>query len=140
MCNFAVVGAVAGRPELRQVLESASADFDTDVSPAAAVLGLFPAKDEVVCVTLDGCSCALLEGLGVSSRRGIDAHVAGPGYAFRRALAEAVLRFGEVHLLVYGKRPAPSSPAYAAPRPTTLANLLRFGLRPSDSLVRIVAQ
>ena len=139
MCNFALIGAVAPREKLREVLENAGNDFDTDVAPDAAALALFPAQNEVVCVTCGGCSCALLGGVGLSTRPRNEAHAAGPGYAFRRALAEMVLRFGEVQLLAFSAARAPTLATGLPERSTTLGNFLRFGLQSHDGLVRIVA-
>lgn len=140
MCNFALIGAAVDRAELRQVLEKARPEFDTDVPPPADVWGFFPAESAIVCVTSSGCSCALLAGVGLSNGRSAEAHVAGPGYAFRRAVAEAVLRFGEVHLLAYSASRARVTPAGPARRCITLGKFLRSGLQTSDGVVSIVAQ
>jgi hypothetical protein len=140
MCNFALIGAAVDRAVLRQVLENARPEFDTDVPPPADVWGFFPAESAVVCVTLAGCSCALLAGVGLSNGRSSDAHVAGPGYAFRRAVAEAVLRFGEVHLLAYSAARTRVTPAGPARRCVTLGNFLRSGLQPDDGVVSIIVQ
>lgn len=139
MCLFALIGAACGRAELLQLLVRDAVDFDTDVAPAAGALDCFPPEDEVVCLTLGGCSCALLDGVGLTNRRLADAHAGGPGYAFRRALAEAVLRFGEVHLLAYSSAGASMIAADLGRRSTTLGNFLRFGLHPNDGLVCITA-
>lgn len=138
MCDIALVGARADPPQLCDVLGSAGAYFDTDL-PEPALLGRFPPRDAVLRVTLNGCSCALLEGLGRSGRRNAEAHVAGPGYAFRRALAAAALRFGEVLLLTYSTSSARVLNEDLPRRATTLSAFLRFGLQPDDALVCIRA-
>src|SRR6478736_3785117 len=60
MCYSVLVGAETDAFRLQEVL-SCDGLFDTDQAPAEAALERFPGTDNVVCVTLDGCSCALLE-------------------------------------------------------------------------------
>lgn len=139
MCNFALVGATAESAKLREILESADAALDTHVLPDAEMLRRFPVRDAVVCVTLNGCSCALLEGLGQAGRLNVDAHVAGPGYGFRRALAAAALRFGGVRLVTYSTSCTRVLADELPRRSTTLSAFLRFGLQSDDGLVCIRA-
>ncbi len=139
MCDIALVGVEGEPARLRAVLESAGAGLDTDVRPAPELLQTFSGSDAVVCVTLNGCSCALLQGLGRADRPKAEAHVAGPGYSFRRALAAATLRFGEVRLVIHKTGAARAQRDELPRRRTTLSAFLRFGLQPDDGLVSIVA-
>jgi hypothetical protein len=136
MCEIALVGAQSDVSQLRSVLSARYQhdDLDLDAPPDPIALRAFPEGDGVVAVTLGGCSCSLLEGLGHADDTTHEAHLAGPGYAFRRALASAALRFGSIRLLIYrtGKpQPAPQT------RSTTLGQLLRAGLLPQDALLMI---
>jgi len=138
MCKFALVGAQTGAAELRSILRANDCDLDTDVCPAPEAVAYFPATDTVICVTMRGCSCALLEGVGLTHDSNRSVHLAGPGYVFRRALAAAALRYGGIRLLAYN----PSTAATARVprrRTTTLGQFLRSGLSPNDEVVCIVA-
>jgi hypothetical protein len=136
MCDLALLGAQTDALVLRNLLALPDWEFDTDVIPDARGLARFPRSDTVVCLTMGGCSCVLLRGLGIDGGAGSDAHLAGPGYMFRRALAAATLRFGSVRLLRYNL----SKPGDATSRRvTTLAQLLRTGLRLDDQLLHIIA-
>ena len=99
MCYYVLVGAETDALRLQEAL-SADGLFDTDQGPAEAALARFPESDNVVCVTLDGCSCALLETpvtgkVWSQHRRQRD--------AFYAALSRATLRFGSIRLLVMGR-------------------------------------
>jgi hypothetical protein len=136
MCTFALVGAQANAEEMRRLVTGPDGDFDTDVVPDLGRVGSFPATDTVLCVTTQGCSCALLK--GVTRAPNQDLHVAGPSYVFRRALAGAALRFGGIRLLVFDNSVlAASEPPKR--RTITLGQFLRSGLAPDDGLVCIIA-
>ncbi len=136
MCEIALIGAPGNVGELRRVLLARHEDDELEVheTPDPLAVRAFPEGDAVVALTLGGCSCPLLEGLGLAQGPGREAHLAGPGYAFRRALASAALRFGEIRLLIHRPRAAPLEPRV---RTTTLNQLLRTGLLPDDAFVFI---
>jgi hypothetical protein len=99
MCTFALVGAQADATEMRRLVTGPDGDFDTDVAPDPSRVRSFAAIDTVLCVTTQGCSCALLRGVTRAPNQNL--LVAGPSYVFRRALAGAALRFGGIRLLVF---------------------------------------
>lgn len=135
MCEIALIGARTEVSSLRSVLSSRYLDdLNTDLVPEPAALRAFPSGDGVVAVTLGRCSCELLRGLGVADVEGCEAHLDGPGYLFRRALASATVRFGSIRLLIY--RPGNMTTALV-PRTTTLGQLLRTGLAHDDALLHI---
>jgi len=136
MCTFALVGAQADAGELRRFVSGPDEELNTDVAPDPGRACFFPATDTILCVTTQGCSCALLEGMTRAPNREI--HVAGPSYVFRRALAGATLRFGGIRLLAFDNsviatREPPKK------RTITLGQFLRSGLAPDDGLVCITA-
>jgi hypothetical protein len=136
MCHFALIGAQTDSSTLRSMMAGRDCELDTDVPPDPWAAGCFPSTDSVLCVTSEGCSCALLRGVGFShdSRRTV--HFAGTGYVFRRAVAAAALRFGGIRLLAHSR----SDSAAREPlrqRSTTLGQFLRSGLAPDDGLVCI---
>lgn len=134
MCIFALVGAQADPAELRRFLSGPDGELDTDVAPNTSRVRSFPATDTILCVTTQGCSCALLEGVTRTPNREI--HVAGPSYVFRRALAGATLRFGGIRLLALDNSAITASEP-AKRRTLTLGQFLRSGLAPDDELVCI---
>lgn len=133
-CEFAFLGARCDAPELESVVRGHHWGDDLDVALVVdpAVLRAFEAGDRVIALTRGRCSCQLVRGLG--DGRGREAHVAGPGYTFRRAIASAALRFGSVRLLLSGPERLPAARPY---RETTLSQLLRTGLLPDDALIVI---
>jgi hypothetical protein len=132
MCAVALVGAEAAAFPLLEMLTGRHNELDVAVVNETEQVPAGAPADTVVRVTLDGCSCSLLQGLG--SLPGNEAHVAGPGYVFRSVIAAAVLRFGGVRLrIVKG-----GVPSEAAPRVTRLQDFLRFGLLPTDTFIAIV--
>jgi hypothetical protein len=136
MCRFALIGARSETRSLHELIGGLDAGLDTEVAPADWTWPCFPITDAVVCVTLQGCSCTLLEGVGSNGASKREAHFAGPGYSFRRMIAAAVGRFGSVRLLV-GRDEPEAEPLEM--RTTTLASFLRFGLGPDDKLLCITA-
>lgn len=138
MCEIALVGARGDISLLRSVLLARRQDEELELSepPDPRVLQSFPEGDGVVAITRGGCSCQLLEGLGVATAANREAHLAGPGYAFRRALASATLRFGSIRLLIH--RPGSDRPLPPV-RTTTLSQLLRAGILPDDALLFVKA-
>jgi hypothetical protein len=139
MCHFALVGARTDEAALRRILGGKDCELDTNIPPDPRALGLFPVTDTVVCVTMNGCSCALLAGVGLSRSSNPTVHFAGPGYAFRRALAAATLRFGRVTLLAFNSSRVVPPGEPPRQRTTTLAHFLRSGLEPGDRMVCINA-
>jgi hypothetical protein len=137
MCQLVMLGAHTEPYRLRDVFSASTHDFDTDVAPDAWCLAHFSATDSVVCVTLNGCSCALLTE-PLDGNPGSSQQRTTPAYAFRRAPAEAALRFRSVRLLTWrDSRPA----AQAAPitrRTTTLGQFLRSKQIETDVLLRII--
>lgn len=138
MCNFALVGARTDAAALRRILSGKDWDLDTDVGPDPGALGCFPPADTVICVTTQGCSCALLQGLGLSHGARREMHVAGPGYVFRCALAAATLRFGGIRLLAHNPATAALDSRAPRRRTTTLGQFLRSGLEPDDGVLSII--
>ena len=139
MCHFALVGAQTGAAELRRILRANDCDLDADVCIAPEAVAYFPATDTVMCVTRQGCSCALLEGVGLTRDSKRSVHLAGPGYMFRRGLAAAALRYGSIRLLAYNAAMAATARVAPRRRTTTLGQFLRAGLLPNDEIVCIVA-
>jgi hypothetical protein len=139
MCNFALIGAQTDAAALRSILGGPDGELDTHVAPDPRAAKFLPASDSVVCITLQGCSCALLAGVGLSQSSKRSVHFAGPGYVFRRAVATATLRFGGVRLLAYN--PSNLAPARESlpHRTATLCQFLRAGLDAGDGVVSIVA-
>lgn len=134
-----MVGAQTDTAQLRAVLSGPSCELDTEVSPQAWARACFAPADNVLCVTLEGCSCALLAGLGLAGSAKREAHFAGPGYLFRRAIAAATLRWGSITLLTYDTRRGPRLVENIKRRTTTLGQLLRCGLERDDEVICIVA-
>ncbi len=136
MCRLAFIGAQTDLAGLRGVLSDPDVKLDVSATSDPVALRCFPDRDSVVRVTLGGCSCTLLRGLGASGTETRDAHFAGPGYFFRRALAAATLRFGSVRLLTCEVSATPSAETR---RVVPLVHFLRSGLAANDELVFIVA-
>jgi hypothetical protein len=134
MCYYVLVGAETQGFQLREVL-SADGVLDTDLPPDSAGVGRFPANDAVVCVTLEGCSCALLETpvVGKTSRQ----HKAQRD-AFYAALTRATARFGSVRLLILGGDGS-SELAFSHREGTTTLRELLASRRPHAGLMRVVA-
>lgn len=135
MCYYVLVGAEAAGYELRDVL-SADGALDTDAPPDRAAVRRFPEADSVVCVTLEGCSCALLETpvVGKVSRQHKQQRD-----AFYGALARATLRFGSIRLLVLGGDGATELATSHRDGTTTLRELLASRRPHAHGLLRIVA-
>lgn len=134
-CRMALVGAEANAIRLLSLLNGPSNELDARLILDDALKVPFPSTDTVVSVTIHGCSCALLEGLGYSGGAPVEAHVAGPGYVFRRVLADATIAFAGVRLLVVKR----GVHAVGPPRVTRLGHFLRFGLMPDDRFIDIVS-
>jgi hypothetical protein len=135
MCYYVLVGAEAEGYQLRDVL-SADGSIDTDVTPDEVAAHRFPASDTVVCVTLEGCSCALLDTpivgkVGRQHRQQRD--------AFYAALTRATARFGSIRLLVLGGTGRSELASSHRDGTTTLRELLSPRRPHSQSLPRIVA-
>jgi len=139
MCRFALVGAATNASELRGILGDGDGEWDTDVLPDPRAARWLPSTDSVLCVTSRGCSCPLLEGLGVGPLPPREVHLAGPSYLFRRALATATLRFGGIRVLAYDRATLVSADEPPRRRTTTLGQFLRSGLELGDSLLCVLA-
>ena len=135
MCYYVLVGAEAEGFELRDVL-SADGVLDTDMTPDSVASQRFPATDSVVCVTLEGCSCALLETpvVGKTGRQHRQQRD-----AFYAALARATLRFGNIRLLVLGGDGASELATSHRDGTTTLRELLASRRPHAQGLLRVVA-
>jgi hypothetical protein len=135
MCYYVLVGAEAEAFQLRDVL-SADGTLDTDVPPDGAAAQRFPVDDAVICVTLEGCSCALLETpvVGKVSRQHKQQRD-----AFYAALTRATARFGSIRLLVLGGDGAAELAANHRDGTTSLRDLLATRRPHSQGLLRIVA-
>ena len=135
MCYYVLVGAEAEGFQLRDVL-SADGTLDTDMTPDGVAAQRFPLGDQVVCVTLEGCSCALLETpvVGKVSRQ----HKAQRD-AFYAALTRATARFGSIRLLVLGGDGVAELATNHRDGTTSLRELLSTRRPHSQSLLRIVA-
>jgi len=135
MCYYVLVGAETEGFQLRDVL-SADGVLDTGMSPDGAAAQRFPAGDSVVCVTLEGCSCALLDTpvVGkVSRQHKLERN------AFYAALARATARFGSIRLLVLGGEGAGELATSHRDGTTTLRELLASRRPQTQGLLRIVA-
>lgn len=137
MCFYVLVGAEADEFELRELL-SADGMLDTsaDAPPNRSCRERFPRTDSVVCVTLEGCSCALLETpltgkVGRRHQRERD--------AFYRALTRATLRFGSIRLLVTGSETSSELASSHREGTTTLRELLASRRPEARGLLRVVA-
>jgi hypothetical protein len=137
MCRFALVGAQTDATSLRSMMGGREGELDTHVRPDPSAAASFPGSDTVLCVTSQGCSCALLEGVGLSHGSKRSVHFAGTGYVFRRALAAAALRFGGIRLLAHERSSSSVPPRVRCHRSATLAQFLRSGLEPDDGIVFI---
>jgi len=135
MCYYVLVGAEAEAFELRDVL-SAEGTLDTDVAPDGAAARRFPQADSVVCVTLEGCSCALLETPVVGK---VSRHHKPERDAFYRALTRATARFGSIRLLVLGGDGASELASARRDGTTTLRELLASRRPHAQGLLRVVA-
>ena len=135
MCYYVLVGAETEGFQLRDVL-SADGALDTDVTPSDLAAQRFPAGDSVVCVTLEGCSCALLETpvVGKVSRQ----HKLERD-AFYAALTRATARFGSIRLLVLGGEGSAELATSHRDGTTTLRELLASRRPQAQGLLRIVA-
>jgi hypothetical protein len=135
MCYYVLVGAEADGFQLRDVL-SADGSLDTDVTPNEVAADRFPERDTVVCVTLEGCSCCLLETplvgkVGRQHKQQRD--------AFFAALGRATARFGSIRLLVLGGEASSELASSHRDGTTTLRELLSTRRPHSQGLMRIVA-
>jgi hypothetical protein len=134
MCYYVLVGAEAQTFQLRDVL-SADGVLDTDTPPDLEASRRFPKGDSVVCVTLEGCSCSLLETpvvgkVGRQHKQQRD--------AFYAALTRATARFGSIRLLVLGGE-ASAELSNHRDGTTSLRDLLSTRRPHSQGLLRIVA-
>ncbi|HVY25761.1 MAG TPA: hypothetical protein VHB79_04390 [Polyangiaceae bacterium] len=135
MCRFALIGAEVEAARLLSLFNGPNNELDAAIERDAGLLDWFPAGHAVVRVTLHGCSCALLKGLGHHcAARGSDAHVAGPGYLFRRSIAAAAVAYGAVRLMIHQAGGGPVRGLRCA----TLGQFLRFGLATDDGLITIL--
>jgi hypothetical protein len=134
MCYYVLVGAKTEAFRLRDVL-SADGTLDTDLPADAAATGRFPEQDAVVCVTLEGCSCALLETplVGKTARQHKPQRD-----AFHGALSRAIARFGSIRWLVLGGEGSAEVPASHIETSTSLRELLA-SRRPRVGSMRVVA-
>ena len=135
MCYYVLVGAETEGFQLRDVL-SAEGVLDTDQTPDGVAARRFPASDSVVCVTLEGCSCALLETpvVGKVSRQHKQQRD-----AFYAALRRATLRFGSIRLLVLGGEGSAELASSDRDGTTSLRELLSQRRPHAQGLLRIVA-
>jgi hypothetical protein len=135
MCYYVLVGAEAEGFQLRDVL-SADGSLDTDMTPDQLASHRFPGGDTVVCVTLEGCSCSLLETpvVGKVSRQHKQQRD-----AFYAALTRATARFGSIRLLVLGGEGSAELASDHRDGTTTLRELLSTRRPHSQGLLRIVA-
>lgn len=134
MCTLALIGAEVEAGRLLSLFNGPNNELDATLEGEASLVEWFPASHSVVRVTLGGCSCALLRGLGQQSvAASTEAHVAGPGYAFRRSIAAAAVAYGGIRLMIRtpGHRPVHRL------RVASLGQFLRFGLVPNDGLIAI---
>jgi hypothetical protein len=134
MCYYVLVGAETDAFQLRDAL-SADGLLDTDLPPDAQAARRFPAGDAVVCVTLEGCSCALLETPLVGK---VGRQRKPERNAFFIALTRAMARFGSIRLQVLGGESSAEPVASHCQSPTTLRALLA-ARRPQVGPLRIVA-
>jgi hypothetical protein len=134
MCRLAFIGAEADATSLLSILNGPGNEVEARLVSDQELSDSFPQADTVVQITINGCSCALLKGLGLAGQAPREAHVAGPGYIFRRGLAAATVAFGGVRLLVQ----ANGASVEKHVRIARLGHFLRFGLMPDDRLIAIV--
>jgi hypothetical protein len=134
MCYYVLVGAETDGFQLRAAL-SADGLLDTDQPPDGLALRRFPAADAVVCVTFEGCSCALIESplAGKVSRQHQPER-----NAFFTALTRATVRFGSIRLLVLGGEGSAELASSRREGTTTLRELLA-SRRPDGGLMQVVA-
>lgn len=134
MCYYVLVGAETNGFQLRAAL-SADGLLDTDQPPDGVGVRSFPETDAVVCVTLEGCSCALIESplAGKVSRQHKPERA-----AFFAALTRATVQFGSIRLLVLGGEGSAELLTSRREGTTTLRELLA-SRRPRAGLMRIVA-
>lgn len=135
MCYYVLVGAEAEGFELGEVL-SADGTLDTDSPADGDAVRRFPATDSVVCVTLEGCSCALLETPVVGK---VGRQHKPERDAFYAALTRATARFGSIRLLVLGGDGAAELATSHRDGTTTLRELLATRRPHAQGLLRIVA-
>src|SRR5258705_12650692 len=135
MCYYVLVGAETEGFQLRDVL-SADGSLDTDMTPDGVSARRFPQADAVVCVTLEGCSCALLETpvVGKVARQHKQQRD-----AFYAALARATLRFGCIRMLVLGGEGSAELATSHRDGTTTLRELLSLRRPHAQGLLRVVA-
>jgi hypothetical protein len=135
MCYYVLVGAETEGFRLRDVL-SADGGLDTDMSPDGVAAQRFPKGDAVVCVTLEGCSCALLETpvVGKVSRQHKQQRD-----AFYAALTRATARFGSIRLLVLGGEGSAELATSRRDGTTSLRELLSSRRPDAQGLLRVVA-
>lgn len=134
MCYYVLVGAETDSFQLRAVL-SADGVLDTDQPPDGLAARRFPKGDAVVCVTFEGCSCALIESplAGKVSRQHKPER-----NAFFAALTRATVRFGSIRLLVLGGEASAELASGHREGTTTLRELLA-SRRPQAGLTQVVA-
>ncbi|HEX2876641.1 MAG TPA: hypothetical protein VHP33_35565 [Polyangiaceae bacterium] len=135
MCYYVLVGAEAEGFQLRDVL-SGDGLLDTDVTPDEVAAHRFPATDTLVCVTVEGCSCCLLETpvvgkVGRQHKPERDAFYAG--------LSRATARFGSIRLLVLGGEGSTELATSRQDGTTTLRELLRTRRPHAQRLLSVVA-
>ena len=135
MCYYVLIGAEAEGFELRDVL-SADGRLDTDATPDSVSARRFPATDSVVCVTLDGCSCALLETPVVGK---VGRQHKPERDAFYTALGRATARFGSIRMLVLGGDGSAELASSDRDGTTTLRELLASRRPQAQGLLRVVA-
>ena len=135
MCYYVLVGAESEGFELREVL-SADGALDTDAAPDRAASERFPRTDSVVCVTFEGCSCALLETPVVGK---VGRQHKPERDAFYAALTRATLRFGSIRLLVLGGEGSAELATSHRDGTTTLRELLASRRPHAQGLLRVVA-
>ncbi len=134
MCYYVLVGAETDPFQLRAAL-SADGLLDTDQPPDGVARRRFPETDAVVCVTLEGCSCALIDSplAGKVSRQHKPERD-----AFFAALTRATVRFGSIRLLILGGEGSAELASGHREGTTTLRELLA-SRRPHAGLMRVVA-
>lgn len=134
MCEVALIGARAEGFRLLGLLSGPHHELDVQLVEDQQLRRWFPENESVARVTWNGCSCSLLKGLGSASGTPSEAHVAGPGYLFRRGIAAAVMAFGGARLLITRDGGADG----VAPRVANLGQFLRFGVSAADAVIAIV--
>lgn len=135
MCYYALVGAEAEGFQLREAL-SGDGRLDTDVTPDEVAAHRFPATDTVVCVTLEGCSCCLLETPVVGNAR---RQHKPERDAFYAGLGRATARFGSIRLLVLGGEGGAELATSRQDGTTSLRELLSTRSPHAQGLLRVVA-